>query len=390
VQTALIVGGGLGGLAAGVALQHAGWRVRVFERAATPRELGFALNLAPNAIAALGELGVADAIAAAGHHPRVVEFRAGGGRLLRRVDATTLAVEAKPVIAMRPVVHGTLLAALDSEALLLGSEAVGFEPAGDAIRVRLQDGRVEEGDVLVGADGVGSAIRRQLHPHEGAPRHSGYCALRGVVHGVDPMLAGLSGVAYFADGIEAAVIRAGGDAAYWYVSLLRAEVAADAGHARRLVERVSDALDATFARIADATRDDEMRYDELYDRDPIARWGTGRVTLLGDAAHPMLPHTGQGAAQALEDAVNLKFAMMGDADVSSALRRYEDVRAVRTSRLIRMGRRIPSISTTRNRAIGLLRDLAIRAVPQRAILAAYQAGGHDEGAQRLRSRLPQR
>ena len=253
MQTALIVGGGLGGLAAGLALQHAGWRVRVFERAATPRELGFALNLAPNAMAALGELGVADAIAAAGHRPHVVEFRAGGGRLMRRVDATTVPMEAKPVIAMRPVLHGTLLAALDRESLLLRSEAVEFEPAGETIRVRLQDGRVEEGEVLVGADGVGSAIRRQLHPHESAPRHSGYCALRGVVHGVDPMLAGLSGVAYFAVGIEAAVIRAGGDAAYWYVSLLRAEVAADAGHARRLVQHVSAALDATFARIADAT-----------------------------------------------------------------------------------------------------------------------------------------
>jgi 2-polyprenyl-6-methoxyphenol hydroxylase-like FAD-dependent oxidoreductase len=92
-RTALVVGAGIGGLAAALALRRAGWTVRVLEKAASPRELGFALSLAPNAVAALRELGVADAVIRGGYAARRVEFRAGGGRVLRRVDASHVAME---------------------------------------------------------------------------------------------------------------------------------------------------------------------------------------------------------------------------------------------------------------------------------------------------------
>jgi len=109
MRTALIVGAGIGGLAAGIALRRAGWRARVFERAAAPRELGFALNLAPNAVAALRTLGVAGRIEAEGHRTGTVELRRLDGRPLKRLDVAALDAPAPALMVLRQTVHGALL-----------------------------------------------------------------------------------------------------------------------------------------------------------------------------------------------------------------------------------------------------------------------------------------
>jgi 2-polyprenyl-6-methoxyphenol hydroxylase-like FAD-dependent oxidoreductase len=385
-RTALIVGAGIGGLAAAVALRRAGWHVRVFERAASPRELGFALNLAPNAMAALRELQLAEPLLAEGHVPVAMEFRRTDGRVLRRLDAGPLweATAAPTVIALRPALHGALLSAIGPDALVLGSEAAGFEVDGEVVELTATDGRAARGDVLIGADGLRSTIRKLLHPNEPPPRRSGYWALRGVGHDVAHHLGTLCGAAYFGPGIEAATVRASRTAVYWYMSLLAGDVPPETRDPAVVLERCAAVLDRPFRAIADATRPADLRLDELFDREPIDRWGRGPVTLLGDAAHPMLPHTGQGAAQALEDAVALGLALGRNEDGPAALRLYERVRGARTRRIVRSGRRIARITTTRNRAIGWLRDTAIGLVPVSTIVAAYQLGGRRDPHLRLR------
>jgi 2-polyprenyl-6-methoxyphenol hydroxylase-like FAD-dependent oxidoreductase len=112
-----------------------------------------------------------------------------------------------------------------------------------------------------------------------------------------------------------------------------------------------------------AARPEDLRHDRLFIREPLARWGAGPVTLVGDAAHPVMPHTAQGAAQALEDAVALGLALRNAGDPVAALRRYEEVRAARTRRVVRAGPLIAAITTTRNRATIRMRDAAIRVTP---------------------------
>src|SRR5688500_20156900 len=124
MPTALIVGAGIGGLAAALALRRRGWDARVFERASTPRELGFALALAPNAMAALRELGVAEPVMRDGFVTRSIEIRRGDGMLLKRMDFDAGALYS--VVALRTVVHGSLLDAVGTEALALNSAAGGF------------------------------------------------------------------------------------------------------------------------------------------------------------------------------------------------------------------------------------------------------------------------
>jgi 2-polyprenyl-6-methoxyphenol hydroxylase-like FAD-dependent oxidoreductase len=370
---ALIVGAGIGGLAAGVALRRAGWPVQIFERAASPRDLGFALNLAPNAIVALRELGLADTVLSAGARLTAAELRRAG-RVLRRVDiAASLSRRSTPsVVALRSVLHGALLEAVGSESLVLSSEAGRFSVEGDGVVLQLLDGRTFSGDILIGADGVGSTIRKQLHPGEPPPRRSGYCAVRGVSHEAGPHLGDLSALAVFGDGAESAAVRAGQGAVYWYLSLLAADAERmDTRDPKAIASRVAAGLDPQLQAIVRATRPDDLRIDELFDRPPIAQWGQGRVTLAGDAAHPMLPHTGQGAAQALEDAVAVGLALAADVPAAEALRRYERVRAARTRRIVQSGPRIARVTTTRNPAIAWVRDNAIRLMPIRPLLKAF-------------------
>lgn len=370
VKTALIVGAGIGGLAAGVALKRAGWRTRIFERAVTPRELGFALNLAANAIAALRELGVAETVVSRGYAPRVAELRGKGGRVLRRVDAGTLVSDS--AVAMRPVVHGALLAAAGMDSIQLSRDAVAFEATARDVTLRFRDGGAESGDILVGADGVASSIRAQLHAGEAPPHESGYSAVRGAIDQVGAILGDLDAIGYFVPRMEAAVVRASPFAAYWYLSLLTEDLPPGLRDPRAICAHVTPRLDATFRSVAAATTDEDMRVDMLYERAPLARWGRGRVTLLGDAAHPMLPHTGQGAAQALEDGVALALALGRGPDEESALRRYEEVRAARTRRFVKAGPRIARITTSPSRIVGAVRDAAVRLAPTALIVRALQ------------------
>ena len=369
-RTALIVGAGIGGLAAAVSLARAGWTVRIFERAASPRELGFALALAPNAMAALQELGLSRAMIGAGVTATRFELRSPDGRAIRRFSAPPGGVG---MIALRTALHEQLLTAVGPEPLVLSSEVVDFEQDGDDVHLRFRDHRIERGDLLVGADGVGSIIRKRLHPTEPPPSPSGFVAVRGLARGVADTLGDLVAVGYLGDGIEAAAARASEDAIYWYLSLLSQDLSGHSMEPQPVADRVTRGFDPRYRAIIAATSDADMRLDELLERRPLDAWGAGRVTLLGDAAHPVLPHTGQGAAQALEDAVALGLALHGSSNVAQSLREYERVRSRRTRRLIVMGPRIARMTTTRSLVRKVARTALIKLVPEPLLLKAARA-----------------
>jgi 2-polyprenyl-6-methoxyphenol hydroxylase-like FAD-dependent oxidoreductase len=375
---ALIAGAGIGGLAAGMALRRAGWDIRIFERADTPRAIGFALGLAPNAIAALRELGIADTIIAQGVTPTAVEIRRVDGRVLRRF-AGRLSGRPNgdvPSLILRPVLHRALLDALGPDAVEANHAAVGFQLEGTRVRLELADGTSATGDILIGADGVASVIRAKLHPAEAPPQPSGYFAVRGESPALD-QLGGLQALWYFGRGVESGVIQAGPRSIYWFVSLWSDDVKRGPLDVASVMRRCTAGFDQQFHAITGATPPGNMRLDELLAREPLGKWGAGPVTLLGDAAHPMLPHTGQGAAQALEDAVALGRVLQRGGDHRAALRRYEQVRARHTRRVVNMGPRIAAVTTTRNPIIEFVRDTTIRLVPEMALVKVFTQTGKD-------------
>ena len=153
-RTALIVGAGIGGLSAGIALRQAGWEVRLFERAASARELGFGLGMAPNAIAALRRLGLADAVLARGFWPTRGELRRMDGTVLKRAElpSSEAALGGPMVVTVRSALYGALLEALGPDAITFGSKVTGFRADGDRVAIHTVSGETAEGDLLIGPE----------------------------------------------------------------------------------------------------------------------------------------------------------------------------------------------------------------------------------------------
>ena len=370
MRTALIVGAGIGGLSAGIALRRAGWDVRIFERFPSARELGFGLGLAPNAMAALSELGVADVVLARGFEPTRGEARRMDGTVLKRLEIPRGLLGGPMVVALRPALHGALLDAVGTDTLMTGCEATGFTVNGTRVKLHLATGASVDGDLLIGADGVHSVIRRQLHPSEGPPRSSRIVSVRGVVDGAASSLGSRDAIYYLGPGVESAFIRASGTGMYWFCAV--AEELLPGGHrtAADVLAHMAPQFDDTFRAITSATS--ERRYDGvLVDRDPLPFWGTDVVTLLGDAAHPMLPQTGQGAAQAIVDAVTLGRMLAGNVNVPRTLQAFEAERQPKTAALVRQGRRTARFMRIRNPLACAARELAFRMFPARPLIRLY-------------------
>ena len=359
-RTALIVGAGIGGLSAAIALRNAGWSVRIFEQSDSPRELGFGVAIAPNAVAALRELGVGETVVARGFQPRRGELRRMDGSVLKRAELPPNALGGPMLVALRPALHGALLDEVGLETVTLGARVDEFSAVAGGVTLRV-NGAMVHGDLLVGADGVQSIIRQQLHPNEPPPRHSGIVAVRGAVHGALQHLGNLHAVYYLGPGVESMFVRASDTGIYWFLSLAKTVAPPAIEDPAALIRRMAPRFDDTFRAITSAT--DDMRYDELVDRDPLRWWGSGVVTLLGDAAHPLLPHTGQGAAQAIVDAVTLGKAVHNSTNLEASLRAYERERIPKTATLLAQGRRTARVMATTNPVACYLRELFARAIP---------------------------
>ena len=200
-----------------------------------------------------------------------------------------------------------------------------------------------------------------MHPSEEPARSSGLVAVRGAVHGAQHHLDGLAAIYYLGAGVESVIVRASDTGIYWFVSLNRALVADGLRHPAAILAHISPRFDGTFRAITGAT--DDLRFDELFDRNPLPHWGAGPVTLLGDAAHPLLPHTGQGAAQAMVDAVTLGTRLREHPAIEPALRAYEQERRGKTATLLGQGRRTAAMMRTMNPVAIAARDTAIRLMP---------------------------
>lgn len=380
---AIVIGAGIGGLSAAIALRRAGVEALVFERTRELKELGAGLSLTANATKALNGLGLTDALRGLGIPIRVAEIRAWRGEVLARIPTWQLdeKVGARSAAVHRADLQGALLRELGDEAVRLGAACRGFEQEGEGVRAFFDDGTEERADLLVGADGLRSTIRRGLLG-DGNPRYAGYTAWRAVVAPEDELVPAGEAWEVWGRGVRFICTQIGRGRVYWAVSKNAPEGEHDVstGAAKdALLELCAGWLEPVEELIA-ATEKAAILRTDIYDRDPVRkRWGKGRVTLLGDAAHPMTPDLGQGACQAIEDAVALVECLEERENIEAALELYEARRTRRTAALVRGSRRVGRSAQLQNPLACYLRDAALRAFPSRLQMKQLEAVmGYDE------------
>ena len=337
-----IIGGGIGGLAAAIALHRAGHEVLVFEQARQFSRVGADINLTPNAVRALDGLGIGAALREHGARPTHRVSRNWDTGEETSVLAMSGEAEAKygaPQLTLhRADLLQALEAALPAERIRLGKRATGIAQDETGVNLAFADGTQASVSALVGADGIHSVVRSALFGEE-QPRFTGVVAYRAVIPRDRLDLPGLDRFTKWwgpnaASQIVTFPISAGRETFIFAttpqeswreeswttpgsVEELRAEYAGYHPEARALLAACDSVLKTA-----------------LYERDPLPSWSHGRVTLLGDACHPMMPFMAQGAGMAVEDAVVLARCLIeGVADIPAALRRYEQARMARTAEI---------------------------------------------------------
>ncbi|MGW6060479.1 FAD-dependent monooxygenase [Streptomyces sp. NPDC055189] len=374
-RAATIVGGGIGGLAAAIALHRRGWHVEVLERAPEFTEIGAGISLWPNALRALEALGLADAVRELGAVEATGGVRDRRGRWLSRTDNAELTRRfGHPLVVLhRADLLRVLTEALPADSLRSGSAVSSVRHDGDD-----SDGPVVEyaggesrPDLVVGADGLRSAVRRALWPDAAGPRYAGYTGWRMIT---EPLAEPPSeGAATWGRGERFGYTALPGGRMYCF-----ATASLPAGTAARpsadgspeyaeLLRRFGDWPDPVPALLASVPGDTVLRHD-LYELPPLPSFAHGRVALLGDAAHAMTPNLGQGACQALEDAVTLAHCLDATTDVPAALRSYDLLRRPRTRMITRRSARLGAVGQLSWPPAALLRDAAARLMPMRATL----------------------
>ena len=342
-----VVGGGIGGLTAALALRRAGFEVDVYEQAPELAEVGGGINMAPNAIRILRRLGLAAGLDREGVRPvGTHQRRWQDGRRLQRAPLNPRCEElygAPHMTLHRADLLDVIAAGLPTELIHLGHRLIGLADQGNLVEAWFENGTRITTDLLVGADGIHSSVRSALFGAE-EPRFTGCVAYRGLVP-----------AGRIADlGLEIGSqswVGPGAHFVHYFVS--RGRLLNFVGWTEHDAWNREDWTDrATVARALGAFEGwhpqvrqiiaaaDTCFIWALFDRAPLPRWSVGRTTLLGDACHPMHPFMGQGAAMAIEDGAALAACLLaaGDGDPAETLRRYEQLRLPRVTRLQEMSR----------------------------------------------------
>jgi len=337
----LIVGAGIGGLTAALALQRAGFRVAVYEQADELGEIGAGVTITPNACHALNFLLGEDRVESICHVPAsgaIKHFETGETLIdTERGDGPKRRYGANYCQVHRADLHRALADAVrenDADALRVGARFVGCEETDDAITASFADGRSAVGDILVGCDGIRSAVREALWGID-EPRFTGYVAWRGLTPTGDLEAEFLApdSAAFAGRGRTFTRYKVRHGELYNFVAFTRrdqweAESWSERADIDEVLSEFSDFAPEVQA-ILRATPPEQCFKWGLFDRSPLDRWTQGRATLLGDAGHPMTPFLAQGAAMAIEDGVVLARAAAAAADWREALARYEAARRER-------------------------------------------------------------
>lgn len=366
-QKFLIIGAGIGGLAVAAALRQQGHAFEIFEAADSMRHGGAGIAIWANALHALRSLGLKDIPPYFKTGYSGVAIRTASGETIMSADAGDLTERygALSAVLHREHLHDLLWNLAGKPDVQCNKQLVRYEKQKSAghtnVTAVFADGSTAEGNALIGCDGAGSAVRRQMLGNK-PPRYSGYTAWRGIA---ELELKDSTPGESWGKGMRFGFFPLHDGRAYWFATR-NAPVAHNFGGNMRnqLVEWFGD-WHEPIADLVRHTPESEILRNDLYDRDPVKNWCDGNVMILGDAAHPTTPNLGQGGCMAIEDAVALGRTMAAESAVAAAFTACNRQRYERTAELVLKARRIGKVGQWSSAPAVALRNFLMRTLGAR-------------------------
>lgn len=360
-KTIAMIGAGIGGVTAAVALHQAGLRVKVFERADRLREAGAGMSLWPNGTAVLQQLGLLDPVVALGQSGTRFLVRSRAGDVLMKIG--TAQAETPTICIHRAHLLRILVDALPPECFATAHEIADLKFAGNKVDLRFTNGERLACDGIVGADGMHSKLRGRL-ARMSKPVYRGYAIFRGIADLPENLSVENNSESWGA-GSRFGILSIGENKVCWYatVNLLDPPVAAE-WPKERLQKQFRD-WHRPIPELIAITDPCAIMVNAARDQQPLRYWHRGPATLLGDASHALTPNLGQGACMAMEDALVLANCLKRRTDVSGAFRLYESMRFHRVRSAVWRSRWLGAVGQWENRAMVSLRNAITRTVPGR-------------------------
>jgi 2-polyprenyl-6-methoxyphenol hydroxylase-like FAD-dependent oxidoreductase len=360
-----VIGAGIGGLTAAIALKHQGIDAHLYESGPSLRAAGAGLLLSPNAMQVLRRLGLAEQVIAAGRALEHAELRDVRSGVLQRIDFGYAKERfGEPTVAIhRRRLHEILAAQIPAGRIRFGAvcERVGQDDGWPT--VRFTNGRVISPDLVIGADGLRSRVREFVAP--GTPlRYSGQTSFRAISSlELLPKFAGTS-TEIWAPHCRFGYAAIAPGETYWFATL-DAEAGKTVTHTESMetLRELLASFPSPVNHLLDLTNPADVIRTDMYDLRPFAGWSHSRVVLVGDAAHATTPNLGQGAAQAIEDAFVLADRIANSARLEDALQSYEAIRQPKTRFIVERSRQIGRVAHVANPIGRAVRNLAVRFTP---------------------------
>lgn len=360
-----VIGGGIGGLTAAIALRQAGFDADVYEAAPELHTIGSGIWVPTNAMRVLAELGLAGRVADAGLGLERIEIRNTAGELLHVIDLRSVAERHgyTTVSIRRSALQQRLVEGLSSAHLHLGAACTEVSTPDGGAEVTFADGSKVAADVVVGADGIKSAVRRHV-AGDCSVRYLGQTAYRGIARMELPGHLTHTCIETWGGAVRFGFSALSADRVYWFAPVSTPpDPEATALSPRDLLELGYRSFPAPIPEILEATPADEILRTDLYELSPLDTWHRGRVVLVGDAAHAMAPNLGQGGAQAIEDGLALARELARSPNVAAAIASFERRRLPRVRWIADTARRFGQFAHLEPPALRRLRDLFLRATP---------------------------
>lgn len=333
----VIIGAGIGGLTAGIALRQAGYEVEIYDKVSELRPAGAGISLWSNGVKVMNRLGLGDAIAQIGGRMERMEYRSQHDELYNNIDLSPLVqmVGQRPYPVARTDLQHLLLEAFGEGDVQLKSKCIAVEAADDGVAAVFEDGHRATGDLLIGADGIRSMVRRYVTGQEVEPRYADYVNWNGLVAAHPDLIPNDVWVIYVGDGKRASMMPVGGDRFYYFFGAPMPQgLQVEPEQRRAELQRIFAGWCRPVQALMEQLNPLETNRLDIADLDPLPCLVRGRVALLGDSGHATTPTLGQGGCQAMEDAeVLCRYLLTTNISVEDALRRYESARKERTASL---------------------------------------------------------